>query len=258
MTGEAHLWEKEAHEHLTQEKYEEAYKLFKKAAESFRAEANHKQSALCFASAASCWSIKSGEKTFSNAAKSYEEAAKQAEKSGDLEYASLLYKYAAICFERDMEPLNFSDCFYRSKECYRRFLFLSILHPKKAHHIAGSERQIGPKSFIRSLLMYLALTFSFLIWGHGERPVRTFYTGITLIFLCAFFYTQGTLIGGGLPFKPDISQSLYLSVTTFTTVGYGDIAPVGILRLAAMAEAFCGVFLVSLFAIGLSRKYLRA
>jgi hypothetical protein len=44
---------------------------------------------------------------------------------------------------------------------------------------------------------------------------------------------------------------------TFTTVGYGDIIAVGFNKAVAMLEAFCGIFIMPLFIIGLSRKYLR-
>ena len=44
---------------------------------------------------------------------------------------------------------------------------------------------------------------------------------------------------------------------TFSTVGYGDITPVGLTRLVAMLEVLSAIFIVPLFIVGLSRKYLR-
>ncbi|RLG31422.1 hypothetical protein DRN98_06575, partial [Methanosarcinales archaeon] len=110
--------EKQAVLLLEEGKLEEAFEAFKLAAKVYRKEGNHKGASLCFASAASCWTKKIGEKSFYNAARMYELAAKEALISGDPEYASLLYKYAAINYERDGEYLNFSDCFYRSKEAH--------------------------------------------------------------------------------------------------------------------------------------------
>ena len=68
---------------------------------------------------------------------------------------------------------------------------------------------------------------------------------------------QGSLIKGALIFKPNFPQALYFSVITFTTVGYGDITPTGMTKAMAMIEVFCGIFIVPIFIVGLSRKYLR-
>lgn len=250
--------EKEAQDFLVQGKVEEAYALFKKCGDLYKVKENHKEAALCLASAASCWAMKSGEKAFYNAAIAYEGAAASAELAGDLEYASLLYRQAAINFERDMEFFSFSDCLYRSRECLRRFLMLSLFTPRKIHHItAGGIKSGGVYGVIRRLVSCIFLTFSALLWGHGERPDRTFYSALLLIFLSAFFYMQGDLIKGALVFKPNFPQALYFSTITFTTVGYGDISPVGLTKLAAMFEAFCGIFIMPVFIIALSRKYLR-
>jgi tetratricopeptide (TPR) repeat protein len=254
MEQAADLLEKEAHILLAQENFAEAYRLFKKSAQIYKNQGNHKEAALCFSSAASCWAIKSGEKTFYNAAMTYEEAATQAHISGDPEYASLLYRYAAINYERDLEFINFSDCFYRSKECYREFLTLSLLSPKKIYHIAKGGQESG---ITKRVFLWLALTFSFLVWGHGERPARTFYSGIFLVFLSAFVYMCGVLSKDGVIFKPNFFEAFYFSMVTFTTVGFGDIIPVGFAKFMVMLEAFSALFITPIFVIGLSRKYLR-
>jgi tetratricopeptide (TPR) repeat protein len=258
MEKEQGLLEREAQGFLEQEKVSEAYSLFKKAGDLYRRKGNYKAAALCLASAASCWALKSGEKIFYNAAIAYEDAADSAELAGDLEYASLLYRQAAINFERDMEFFSFSNCFYRSRECLRRFLMFSIISPQKIHHITASGIESGGVyGVIRRFVSGIFLTLSALIWGHGERPNRTFYSALFLIFSSAFFYMQGNLIKGALIFKPNFLQALYFSTMTFTTVGYGDISPIGLTKLAAMIEAFCGIFIIPIFIIALSRKYLR-
>lgn len=257
MDTDPRALERQAYDLLSQEKFEDAFKLFSEAARLYRNRKNHKQSALCFASAASCWSIKSGEKTFYNAALSYEKAAREAKQSADFEYASLLYKYAAINYERDMEFLNFSDCFYRSKESFRKLLTYLLFNPKKIHHVVKGKEKRGLKGFVRHVFLWFILTFSWIVWGHGERPSRTFYSGILVIFLFAIFYTLGDLFKNGIICKPGFLEALYFSVITFSTVGYGDITPVGLSKLIVMIESLCGIFVIPLFVIGLSRKYLR-
>lgn len=258
MEKEPRLLEKEAHTLLAEEKASEAYCLFKEAGNIYKEKGYHKEAALCLASAASCWALKSGEKTFHNSSLAYTEAAGEAELAGDLEYASLLYRQAAINFERDMEFFSFSDCFYRSRECLRKFLTSSLIMPQKIHQISASGIKRGEAyGIIRRFFLSLSLTFSALIWGHGERPNRTFYSALSLIFISAYFYMQGNLVKDTFVFRPDYLQALYFSVVTFTTVGYGDITPIGLSKLIAMLEVFSGVFIIPIFIVGLSRKYLR-
>lgn len=258
MEQDPHLMEQKAYELLAQGKFYEAFGLYQNAANIYKRNRKHQQAALCFASAASCWSKKSGEQTFYNAALSYEAAAKEADKSGDLEYAAMLYKYSAINYERDREFINFSACFYHSKECYRRFLTLRIINPNKIHPITPSQEAGGLKGALKRIFLWFSLTLSYLIWGHGERPIRTLYSALLVIFACAFSYTQGFLFfKSGLIARPQFWEALYFSVVTFTTVGSGDITPVGILKAVVAIEALAGIFIIPLFLIGLSRKYLR-
>ena len=255
--SEAKLLEKEAYELLLKQHFQESFNLFTRAAEIYKRQGNHQNAAICYASAASCWSKKSGEKTFYNAALSYEAAAKEAQEFRDLEYASMLYKYAAINYERDREFINFSDCFYNSKECYRQFLTYRLLNPKKIHTITKSREGKGVKGAIKRLFLWLGLSLSYIVWGHGERPVRTFYSGLLIIFISAIIYSWAWLLQGTTILKPDLAQSFYFSVITFTTVGYGDLTPLGLNKIVVIFEALCGLFIIPLFMIGLSRKYLR-
>ena len=241
MIKEPHLLEKEAHELIAQGHTGEAYEILKKAGALYKGRGLHKEAALCLASAATCWALKSGERMFGNSALAYEEAAEEAELAGDLEYASLLYRQAAINFERDMEFFSFSDSFYNSRECLRKFLI----------------RKGEGYGMIKRLTMCFSLTFSALIWGHGERPSRTFYTGLALILLSTLFYMQVNLVKDAVAFRPGFFDALYFSVITFTTVGYGDITPVGPAKLVAMVEVLSAIFIVPVFIVGLSRKFLR-
>ena len=51
--------------------------------------------------------------------------------------------------------------------------------------------------------------------------------------------------------------SLYFSVVTFTTLGYGDIGPVGWARPFAALEAFGGVVMNTLFMLTFVKKMSR-
>ena len=257
MHREPKILEEEAYSFLYQEKFDEAFGLFRKAGEIHKTKGNHKQAAICLAAAGSSWNVKCGEKTFYNSAICYEEASIEAEKAGDYEYASLLYKYAAANYERDMELFKFADCFYSSKECRRKFLTYLLFKPGKIHAIAKSEEERGVMPLARRIFSWLALTFSYIIWGHGERPSRTVLSGLAIIFASALLYTFGYLSSNSTVFKPNFFEALYFSVVTFSTVGYGDMIAVGANKVVVMFEAMCGMFVMSIFIVGLSRKYLR-
>jgi len=258
MEKEAQVLEKEAHILMGEEKSGEAYFLFKKAGDIYKDKGSHKEAALCLASAASCWALKSGEKAFHNSSLAYEEAAEEALAAGDLEYASLLYRQAAINYERDMEFLSFSESFYHSREALRKFVTRSLINPKKIRHIgAGGIKRGESFGIVRRLFLCLSLTLSAFVWGHGERPTRTFFAALALISLSALFYMNGNLMRAEQVIRPDFANALYFSVISFTTVGYGDFTPVGLTKLVAMIEVFCGIFIIPLFIVGLSRKYLR-
>lgn len=250
-------FEKDASESFASNRFEDAFSSFRKAADVYRSSGNHKQSALCFVSAASCWSLKSEEKTFFNAAAAYEEAAREAEKSGDFEYASLLYKYASINYERDGEFIKLSDCVYASKESLRAFLTYSFFLPGKIQPIAESGYEPGIGGSVKKFFEWLMLTFSWAAWGHGERPLRSFLSVVAVISVSTLIYTNGHLAIHGEAVRPDIANALYFSIVTFTTVGYGDMAPLGMAKVVAMLEVFSAIFIMPLFIMALTRKYLR-
>jgi Ion channel len=47
------------------------------------------------------------------------------------------------------------------------------------------------------------------------------------------------------PEAADIFECVYLSAVTFSTVGFGDIAPVGAIRFTSATEALCGFVLIT-------------
>ena len=50
---------------------------------------------------------------------------------------------------------------------------------------------------------------------------------------------------------------MYFSVVTFTTLGYGDLVPVGPSRIIAAIEAFAGSFTLALFVVVFVKKMTR-
>jgi hypothetical protein len=104
--------------------------------------------------------------------------------------------------------------------------------------------------------------------GYGEAPLRIISLSLFIILFCAILYAFT-----GLSYKDTIQSisftqstqenfsfflsSLYYSVVTFTTLGYGDFTPIGVSRVIAAIEAFTGSFTIALFVVVFVKKMTR-
>jgi len=104
--------------------------------------------------------------------------------------------------------------------------------------------------------------------GYGEAPLRIIILSMVIILLCAIIYTFTGLsynntvqaASSAYSLTENFSfflSSLYYSVVTFTTLGYGDFTPVGISRAIAAIEAFTGSFTIALFVVVFVKKMTR-
>lgn len=122
--------------------------------------------------------------------------------------------------------------------------------------------------------------------GYGEIPFNVIFTSLFIIFMFSFFYLFGGIefVGSSvLKESPNLIEynlslnfvdiqwaisnidmiyedflvCLYTSIITFTTLGYGDIHPIGWSRLFASVEAGLGIIMTALFIFVFTRKMLR-
>ncbi|ARU57331.1 MAG: pentapeptide repeat-containing protein [Pseudomonadales bacterium] len=104
--------------------------------------------------------------------------------------------------------------------------------------------------------------------GYGEQPLRVIlFSIIAIIFFAVLYLLTGITESDHLlrlnfdnSFQDNISQllkCLYFSVVTFTTLGYGDLAPTGWARGIAATEAFIGSFTLALFVVVFVKKMTR-
>src|SRR5688572_13042957 len=150
--------EKEAHQHLKENRYQEAADAFYRAAKVYQQKDEHQAAAFCLASAAASLASKAGESAFDQPAEYYEKAAGEAILAHDLEYASVLYKQAAICHEKEMDYTGFCTCYFKSKEYQRKFLGQYLLNPSRrvSFNFTSNKR----KRIFPSFLTWLELSFS--------------------------------------------------------------------------------------------------
>lgn len=99
-----------------------------------------------------------------------------------------------------------------------------------------------------------------LFCGYGEKPINVIIFSLGLILFCALLFFIFGIQGadGVIQFSTsnslsqnfsDFFSACYFSVVTFTTLGYGDIQPVGFTRLIATIEAFIGSFALALYVV---------
>lgn len=94
-----------------------------------------------------------------------------------------------------------------------------------------------------------------LLFGYGEKPLRPLCVGAIVVFICGVIFW----VTKGIDHNPPCSflSSMYFSIVTFTTLGYGDLKPAPGMRWLAGTEAFLGAALMALFIVALSRKFSR-
>lgn len=102
------------------------------------------------------------------------------------------------------------------------------------------------------LLKIFSSKISYLIWGFGERPVRIVLTSLSILTLYGLIYYFSAID----KLHHDVINSLYLSVVTFTTLGFGDITPIDHdgYKLLVGSEALLGAFCMGLLVAGFANK----
>jgi hypothetical protein len=108
------------------------------------------------------------------------------------------------------------------------------------------------------LLQYesLVLVWRWLSVHAGHRRVKVFYgmVWVTLLHVAQIWIFGAMIFAlllwpacGGIagPQSVDFLECLYLSAVSFSTVGFGDVAPVGAIRFLVAGESLSGLMLIA-------------
>ena len=123
------------------------------------------------------------------------------------------------------------------------------------------DRRINKGKFIGSIFLDV-------LCGYGEKPGRIIFSSLAWIFFNSIMYfilgIEKGVVDVGLSLQAGYSQNVitflncaYFSFVTFTTLGYGDLHPVGITKAFATIEAFTGAFMLALFVLTMGRRMMR-
>ncbi|WP_404340449.1 ion channel [Pseudoalteromonas mariniglutinosa] len=168
------------------------------------------------------------------------------------------------------DPRRANDLFEQSEEIYRNLRKAS--EQQGLFELVGrftyKELKMRHAQYPKGSLKRFTSGCIDLLCGYGEKPEHVIRFSLSLIICCAIGYFlfgvsyNDTLLQLDLDatFTDNLSaflNSFYFSVVTFTTLGYGDITPVGISRLIAAIEAFCGSFSLALFVVVFVKRMTR-
>lgn len=162
------------------------------------------------------------------------------------------------------------DYYQQAEEIYRNLR--KIMEADGLFETAGwffqKEMKMRRKQMPRfSLKRFISKIVEFSC-GYGERPLRIITLSVLVILFFSFiFLFTGLSYGDEMVifsfsngFYENLMHffnSLYFSVVTFTTLGYGDILPIGISKLFAGIEALLGGFMLALFVVVFVKKMTR-
>ena len=254
----ARTLEREATRLREENKIDQAFEAYDRAALLYQDAGDDFKAALCYASAATCWNIHAGWRPLHQAATRSHYGASAAMRAGHYDYARALFHEAAMLYEKEGDAEHYSECFM-STHGARQKAALENFWKGKCTDIAGLEHKACVRERAKAFCIYAVSLLNGMIWGYGERPFRTFRTALGVMLGCSLIYWCSGLIAPMHDSKSAVGffDSLYFSMVTFATVGYGDYVPLGWVRGVAVLEGLLGITLLPLFLVSLTRRYLR-
>ncbi len=118
-----------------------------------------------------------------------------------------------------------------------------------------AKRKISKKN---NPLRWLNYIFGDILCKYGTSFVHVILWSLLTILAFGLIYWAGDhLVYLSQPVEPSILDSIYFSIVTFTTVGYGDYHVVGAMRFVAGTQALIGSALMALFTVIVARNIIR-
>ncbi len=135
-----------------------------------------------------------------------------------VEYDLLISAYRELekIFDENNMDYRANDMYYEKSRLYHIYFWKRARQKDRKRSLKVND---SFKSFLNLVFYWYC--------GHGERPLKALYISIFSIFLFSGIFSIFGLIEYSPPSDKQICyfQSLYFSIVTFTTLGFGDILP---------------------------------
>jgi hypothetical protein len=185
-----------------------------------------------------------------------------------LRAAAWTYRRLESLFEESAMDPRARSAHIRKQESQRAY------HAEQLEDVEWIDEDAPPPdSWIKSVGEYSVRTVNWHLHRHGESLRRLIGVSGLLIFLCGIVYA-GAGVGRNNPdttyrvtladltdpvaMLVDLLNGWYLSVITFSTIGYGDFYPASpVSRLLVGIESLAGALLIALFVFVIGRRVAR-
>ncbi|WP_199119920.1 ion channel [Pedobacter sp. ASV28] len=165
------------------------------------------------------------------------------------------YKRFRVLFQNNGHRKEAGEAYYKERYYELKYNFAQLEFKRAVELIWKNHFDNGLvmlKHNFSKLGSTISDFLSYLLWGFGERPFRTFLCSMFIVFA----YTGLYFISNIEDIRGNLTNSFYLSSIMFTTLGFGDYKPfhVGEYKLLLASEALLGAFTFGLFIAGYANK----
>lgn len=163
-------------------------------------------------------------------------------------HATLKRIYSQIGKRKDA-----SEHFYLEKQYERKSFFFARENFFEEYNRYKKNTFLVLIFYKKYVIKYIKSSFLNFLWGYGEKPIRVFRISFLSILICSLLYYF-------LPIsvtetKGDLVNSIYYSIVTFTTLGYGDINQTHwFLKIVSALEALLGMSLWGILIAGFTNN----
>ncbi|MFI8479194.1 pentapeptide repeat-containing protein [Pseudomonas sp. NPDC078700] len=156
-----------------------------------------------------------------------------------------LLRSIRLAYERAELWSHVDNYFYREKTAQRKHILWPYLKQRRS---------------ISVFVMWFLSLASAILSGYATKPIRVLLWGAILSFSFSGLYFWLGIPSANGPAQTTYFESIYLSLTTFSTLGFGDVtyeAARPWLRILTTVEALVGAVWTSLFVVVLAKKLFR-
>ncbi|WP_035650822.1 potassium channel family protein [Flavobacterium sp. ASV13] len=133
-----------------------------------------------------------------------------------------------------------SKHFYLEKQYERKSFFFAKDNFREEYNRYKKNIFLVLVFYKKYFIKYTKSIFLNFLWGYGERPIRVFRISLLSMLICALLYYFLPI--SAIKTKGNLVNSIYYSIVTFTTLGYGDINQTHwFLKIVSALEALLGM-----------------